>query len=484
VKSFRIASTALIVGLFGRAPGRVYAHLVNTDVGEFYAGMLHPLTSAEHLLPIVALAILASQCGRRAARWVLVLVPLALMTGIVVGNRVTSVDLVHFMNLAALVALGGLLITPPRKALSIVAAAAVLLGLILGYRSGVDMANAAVGYRFIPGVGFTGFMVVALLAAWVPEAASPTIRTLRALVGGGFAVAGVAMLFGARSVANIPAVRGVGLPSQEYLVAMVTAPELSVLVVVGALLAAVMWGAGHALTPGHSKTLVAAYLVGSRSTPWHACYLGLTVTLTHTIGVFALGLLTLVAAQSMPVEQLYPWLATLSGVIVLSLGLSMLVSRIRTWGCRGGYRHTHDDDHHHDGHEHPHHPHPHPDHDHHHHEHSHLPLGADGAPVTWRSVLGLGISGGLLPCPSALVLLVAAVSLDRAGFGLVLVLAFSLGLAGVLTAVGLLFVKGQRLFSLSPRFVAASYFLPVLSALIICTIGLGLTIEAVAKLVS
>lgn len=99
-------------------------------------------------------------------------------------------------------------------------------------------------------------------------------------------------------------------------------------------------------------------------------------------------------------------------------------------------------------------------------------------------MLGLGISGGLLPCPSALVLLVAAVSLDRAGFGLVLVLAFSLGLAGVLTAVGLLFVKGQRLFSLSPRFVAASYFLPVLSALIICTIGLGLTIEAVAKLVS
>ena len=124
---------------------------------------------------------------------------------------------------------------------------------------------------------------------------------------------------------------------------------------------------------------------------------------------------------------------------------------------------------------------PHHTHDHQH-GHSHLPPGADGAPVTWRSLLGLGISGGLLPCPSALVLLLTAVSLNRAALGMVLVVAFSLGLAGVLTMVGLLFVKGSRVVQQLPRVGTWGPLLPAASALVIMMIGLWLTAEAVSRL--
>ncbi|MCP4693484.1 MAG: ABC transporter permease, partial [Desulfobacterales bacterium] len=122
------------------------------------------------------------------------------------------------------------------------------------------------------------------------------------------------------------------------------------------------------------------------------------------------------------------------------------------------------------------------DHDHGHGGHTHLPPGADGAPVTWRSLLGLGISGGLLPCPAALVLLLAAVSLQRTGLGLALVFAFSLGLAGVLTTVGLLFVKGGRLIERSPRATVMTRFLPVISSLAIAVIGVIITARSVLRI--
>jgi nickel/cobalt transporter (NicO) family protein len=118
----------------------------------------------------------------------------------------------------------------------------------------------------------------------------------------------------------------------------------------------------------------------------------------------------------------------------------------------------------------------------HEHGHSHLPPGANGSPVTWRSLLGLGVSGGLLPCPSALVLLLTAVSLNRAALGMVLVVAFSLGLAGVLTSVGLLFVKGSRLLQQLPRLGTWGRLLPVASALVIMMIGIWLTAEAVSRI--
>jgi nickel/cobalt transporter (NicO) family protein len=307
---------------------------------------------------------------------------------------------------------------------------------------------------------------------------------------------GIVLLLQLLTDAALPSARGTRLPGQEDLLAMLRAGELSVPLVIGALLAVMIWGAGHALTPGHGKTIVAAYLIGSRSTPWHALYLGLTVTLTHTLGVFALGLVALFASQYVLPEQLYPWLGAVSGLIVGGLGGTMLWGRVRTLLVRRGHDHPHDShDHGHDHHDHSHehehlhdHSHSHPHgHEHHHmhdHEqgHSHLPPGANGSPVTWRSLLGLGVSGGLLPCPSALVLLLTAVSINRTALGMVLVVAFSLGLAGVLTTVGLLFVKGSRLLQQLPRVDTWGRLLPAASALVIMMIGIWLTAEAVSRL--
>ena len=286
------------------------------------------------------------------------------------------------------------------------------------------------------------------------------------------------------------------MPGQEDLLAVLLAGELSRPVVVGALVAVMVWGAGHALTPGHGKTIVAAYLIGSRSTPLHALYLGLTVTLTHTLGVFALGIVALFASQYVHPEQLYPWLGAVSGLIVVGLGVMLFWRRVRPLLVR--HEHDHHRGTHRHGHDHPNHPHAHAHlhnhghghphgHEHHHthnheHGHSHLPPGADGSPVTWRSLLGLGISGGLLPCPSALVLLVTAVSINRTALGMVLVVAFSLGLAGVLTTVGLLFVKGGQLVQRAPGVATWGQLMPAGSAIVIMAIGVCLTAEAVSRL--
>jgi nickel/cobalt transporter (NicO) family protein len=458
--------------------------------------MMHPLTSAEHLLPILALALLAIQCGKHAARTTLLVLPLALLGGTMAGSRLPPFAFFHFANLIVLVGLGGLLSLGDRlKRIppSAVGGLALLTGSILGYRSGIDMAASTVGAQFVPGVALTGLIVVALIAAWVPLASSRFGRMLRTLTGGAFGVAGTVLLLQLLTDAALPSGRGVKLPEQEDLLAMLRASELSVPLVVGALVAVMVWGAGHALTPGHGKTIVAAYLIGSRSTPWHALYLGLTVTLTHTLGVFALGLVALFASSYVLPEQLYPWLGAVSGLVVVGLGGVLFWRRVRPLLARWGYNHhrTHRHGHYHPDHPHAHehldsHGHPHgPEHHHTHnhgHGHSHLPPGADGSPVTWRSLLGLGVSGGLLPCPSALVLLVTAVSINRAALGMVLVVAFSLGLAGVLTMVGLLFVKGSRLVQRAPRVAIWGRLLPATSALVILVIGIWLTAEAVSRL--
>ena len=424
---------------------------------------------------------------------------MALLAGTLAGSQLPPVAFFHLANLVALVGLGGLLalgdrfkhITP-----AAVGGLAVLTGVILGYRSGIDMVASQVAAQFIPGVTLTGLIVVVLVAAWVPMAASRAGQALRTLAGVSLIGAGMVLLIQLLTDAALPSTRGTRLPGQEELLTMLRAGELSVPLVIGALLAVMVWGAGHALTPGHGKTIVAAYLIGSRSTPWHALYLGLTVTLTHTLGIFALGLVALFASQYVLPEQLYPWLGVASGLIVVGLGGAMLWSRVRPLLVRREHDHHHGSH----GHGHDHHDHAHAqEHRHdqghgfplghklhhthdHQHGHSHLPPGADGAPVTWRSLLGLGISGGLLPCPSALVLLLTAVSLNRAALGMVLVVAFSLGLAGVLTMVGLLFVKGSRVVQQLPRVGAWGPLLPAASALVIMMIGLWLTAEAVLRL--
>ncbi|MFN3331234.1 MAG: nickel/cobalt transporter [Caldilinea sp.] len=237
-----------------------------------------------------------------------------------------------------------------------------------------------------------------------------------------------------------------------------------------AMLAALGWGALHALSPGHGKTIVAAYLVGARGTVRHAALLGATTTITHTAGVFALGFVTLALSQFMLPEQLYPWLGAASGLLVVLIGAGLVRDRLR----RGSHQHSTDQ---------------HPDHSHsHHHDlahshahdghtHSHLPPAA----ITWRGLLALGVSGGLLPCPSALVLMLGAISLNRIGFGLLLIVTFSVGLAGVLTAIGVAMVHASRWVAHLPESGRVLTLAPVASAIFIMGAGVAITFQALAQ---
>jgi len=227
-------------------------------------------------------------------------------------------------------------------------------------------------------------------------------------------------------------------------------------------------GAFHALEPGHGKTLVAAYLVGSRGTMKHAFLLGLIVTATHTAGVYLLGAVTLYAAQYIVPERLYPWLGVLSGVLIAGLGAVLLVRRYRGKGGLSSHHqhhpgdHSHGSDHHH--------------HQHYHHGHSH---DHDHQRVSHQELLTLGISGGIVPCPAALVVLLSAVSMQRIGFGLLLIVAFSVGLAAVLITIGLLMVYARQFMS---RFETNSplttRWLPLTSSAFILVFGVALTAQA------
>ena len=362
-------------------------------------------------------------------------------------------------------------------------------------------------------------------------------------------------------------------------------------VIVWGLLIALTFGAVHALAPGHGKTMVAAYLVGSRGTPRHAITLGLIVTITHTFGVFALGFALLISSHYIVTERLYPVLSALSGMTIFGVGLWLFMSRYQ--GLQHSHSHAHDghthehgehthdhshgDEHSHshehgehthshshddsehahshddDGHDHAHdeehihshaahshthahsgeehahvhesHSHSHDEHDHAHddeehthahgahahshahdeehahshdhdddHDHSHshgahvhshggkahshaVPAG----PITMKTLVALGVSGGILPCPEAIVVLLAAVKLHRIGYGMILILAFSIGLAAALIAIGLLVVSARnrmtQLRALNEDSVLVRY-LPLASAAIITLIGAALTLQA------
>ncbi|HYO98904.1 MAG TPA: sulfite exporter TauE/SafE family protein, partial [Pyrinomonadaceae bacterium] len=276
---------------------------------------------------------------------------------------------------------------------------------------------------------------------------------------------------------------------------LISVQELTPAIALFGLLIAAALGALHAFSPGHGKTVVGAYLVGSRGTAKHAAFLGLTVTITHTAGVFALGLVTLFASQYIVPERLFPILGVVSGGIVLVMGLSLFTSRLlaalglrshdhgHTHGDEHAHEHTHDAAHSH-AYEHTHDGDPALPHSHGGGRvHSHLPPGTDGSRVTWRSLLALGISGGLLPCPSALVVLLSAISLHRVGYGMLLVVAFSVGLAGTLTAIGLAFVYAGR-FILNRAGAGVNRLarvLPVASAFVVACLGAALCYEALGQ---
>lgn len=270
--------------------------------------------------------------------------------------------------------------------------------------------------------------------------------------------------------------------SQDILLDLVRSGELSFVFYVIALLIALALGALHALTPGHGKTVVAAYLVGSRGTAWHAVALGTVVTLTHTGSVFMLGIVTLAASQYILPTTIIPFLEILSGLLILSLGFYLLWLRYAYWrkqtaAARSSattrkislsptsaarrisgevkiQRPSAGMHHHGDG-----------------RMHSHeIPQS-----VTWRSLIALGISGGMVPCPDAIAILLVAIAINRLALGLALIVSFSLGLAVVLIIVGLLMVTSRRLFDRIGFLDRVAPALPIVSAVIVILLGFGLT---------
>jgi ABC-type nickel/cobalt efflux system permease component RcnA len=316
---------------------------------------------------------------------------------------------------------------------------------------------------------------------------------------------------------------------RDAFTALIAGPSLGPSMVLFALAVAVSLGAFHALEPGHGKTVVAAYLVGSRGTAGHALLLGLVVTASHTGGVYLLGAVTLYASRHVMPERLYPWLGAASGLLIAVLGASLLWRRLAGPSAAG---HGHAHDHAHGPHAHPpseyaeaHAPglaHSHdaahaeahvrglapshdaahseararglaPSHDAEHaqahvrglapshahgHHHHHLPDGS----VSLRALVALGVSGGIVPCPAALVVLLSAVAMGRVGFGLLLIVAFSVGLAAVLITIGLLVVFARRLAARFGRIGAEGplvrRWLPITSAAVITVSGVVITVQA------
>jgi len=253
---------------------------------------------------------------------------------------------------------------------------------------------------------------------------------------------------------------------------LITTEHLSLWFLFTAALIAMGLGGLHALEPGHGKTIVAAYLVGSRGTARHAVLLGLIVTASHTLGVFALGVITLYASRYIVPEQLYPWLGVLSGLTIAGLGCYMLLRRLTGTAT----------------------------------DHSHLSgesqshwfdfktsrgtsmvaevkplLNAPAKQVSLTQLFTLGITGGIIPCPAALIVLLSAFALHRIGLGLFLIVAFSVGLAAVLIGFGTLMVYARRFMThLQVDGPLTKRWLPVASSAFITILGCIVAFQASA----
>ena len=286
-----------------------------------------------------------------------------------------------------------------------------------------------------------------------------------------------------------------GARSDDLLTSLITADRLSFSVVVLSFILALGLGAVHAISPGHGKTIMAAYLVGTRGTAKHALFLGFTVTVSHTLGVLGLGLVVLFASSLVSAERLYPWLGLISGVIIIVVGLWLLIARLRS-NREVSHHHSHvaaaSQSHSH--------PQVHPAaskpvrfhrrlretvvkllHGHSH-DADHQPHDTGNLRITWKSLTALGVVGGLVPSVAALVILLAAISLHRIGFGLALILAFSVGMATVLAGLGLILVYARRLvekFQFQNRLIGSfTRILPLATALVVLLSGLVVTIRA------
>ncbi|HSR84938.1 MAG TPA: High-affinity nickel-transporter [Streptosporangiaceae bacterium] len=227
-----------------------------------------------------------------------------------------------------------------------------------------------------------------------------------------------------------------------------------------AVLLALVLGAAHAALPGHGKTVMAAYIAGRRGRPRDALTVGAIVTLTHTGGVLVLGLL-LTTTASLAGEVALAWLGVASGVLVAAIGVAMLVGVVRRRAAADDPGHGHSHNHSHD--HHPGHSHPHP-----------------SRQTRRLSLVGMGVAGGLVPSPSALILLLGAVGLGRTAFGLLLVVAYGVGMAATLTAAGLVLVRVRDRWAARPgrKVARLAALAPAGTATLILCVGLGLAARA------
>jgi ABC-type nickel/cobalt efflux system permease component RcnA len=265
-------------------------------------------------------------------------------------------------------------------------------------------------------------------------------------------------------------------PTVDDPLARLVGGELSPALVLLAFLLAAGLGAAHALSPGHGKTLVAAYLVGSRGSVRQAIALGLTVAATHTAGVLLLGALVLVAGELFLPEAVIGWLTIVSGGLMAMLGAALLWKAVRG---RIGRPDHHDSVHVHD-------------HGHSHgrgHSHQHGPAASvPGPALTVRSVALLGIAGGMVPSASALIVLLAAVTTGRLVFGLALIAAFGAGMAAVLGGLAVVTTLardwlGDRAgLRHSGAVRSALGLLPIGSGMLVLGIGLAIALGAASRL--
>ncbi len=272
--------------------------------------------------------------------------------------------------------------------------------------------------------------------------------------------------------------------------------ESSFSFILGALFLSALLGALHALSPGHGKTIVAAYLVGSQGKAYHAIALGGIVTLVHTGSVFLLGILTLTASRYFLAADIFPVLELVSGLLIFVLGIGLLYPRVKLWIQdfqqkrklkeveidqvtnlltvekrlmvdqpieEIGPAHNHDPS-----------------------DLGSIPRGPSvGSPlenIRWRNLIPLAISGGLVPCPDAIAILLVAATINRIAFGLSLIVSFSFGLAVILIAIGLLIVQGKRLFERLRWFNRAALIMPIFSAVIVLIAGAWLAVSAIRNI--
>ncbi|MGZ8652762.1 MAG: HoxN/HupN/NixA family nickel/cobalt transporter [Actinomycetota bacterium] len=267
---------------------------------------------------------------------------------------------------------------------------------------------------------------------------------------------------GGTSVATEAARPGVDLGAFASLV-----DNHGIVLVLAALALAVAFGAWHALLPGHGKTLMAAYMVGSETKVRQAVAVGSAVAVMHTASVLLLGLLVITLEQTFRPQSLYPWLGLLSGIVAIGLGAYLMIGRLSAWSdARREEAHDreHASGHHHD------------------HEHGHTHGLPAGVPLTSkRGLLALALAGGILPSPSALIVMLGAINAHRVGYGIGLILAFSVGLALALIAVSLGALRARaamadRLSSFWGRLV------PVLSASAIVGVGMFLAVRGAVQI--